>query len=96
LSPYLFIICVEGLSAMLQKAYLEGKIKGIMVCREAPRINHLFFVDDSLVPMHACRQDAQELRRILREKASGQMLNTDKSSNLFIPNIKGGDREAVR
>jgi hypothetical protein len=98
LSPYLFIICGEGLSSMLQKADLEGKIEGIRVCREVPRINHLFFADDSLVLMHACRHDAQELRRILRvyEKVSGQMINTDKSSVLFSPNTKGGEREGVR
>lgn len=44
LSPYLFILCAEGLSAMLQKAEVEGKIEGIRVCREAPRINHLFLL----------------------------------------------------
>lgn len=36
LSPYLFILCVEALSAMLQIAEEEGKIEGIKVCREAP------------------------------------------------------------
>jgi hypothetical protein len=50
---------------MLQKVDLEGKIEGIRVCREAPRINHLFLANDSLVLMRACRHDAQELRRIL-------------------------------
>lgn len=40
LSPYLFIICAEGLSAMLQQAELEGKIGGIRVCHAAPSVNH--------------------------------------------------------
>jgi len=31
LSPYLFIICAEGLSAMLQKAEHEGNIEGIKI-----------------------------------------------------------------
>lgn len=53
LSPYLFIICAEGLSAMLQKAEVEGRIQGIKVCREAPTINHLFFTDDSSA--YVCR-----------------------------------------
>ena len=43
LSPYLFILCAEGLSSMLQRAEENGKIEGISVCRGAPRINHLFF-----------------------------------------------------
>jgi hypothetical protein len=66
LPPYLFIICAEGLSVMLQKAKMDGKIEGIRVCREAPRINHLFFTDDSLVLLQTYRNDAHELRRILQ------------------------------
>jgi len=43
LSPYLFILCAEGLSALLQKAEQEGKLEGIKICQRAPRVNHLFF-----------------------------------------------------
>lgn len=32
LSPYLFIICAEALSAMLQQVEIEGKIQGIRIC----------------------------------------------------------------
>ena len=98
LSPYLFILCAEGLSAMLQKAEHEGKIMGVKVCREAPRINHIFFADDSLVFMRAHRNDVEELKRILHvyEKASGQMINKDKSSILFSPNTNSHVRWQVK
>lgn len=98
LSPYLFILCAEGLSTLLQKAQDEGKIEGIRVCREAPRINHLFFADDSLVLMRASREDATELRRILLvyERASGQVINRDKSYVLFSPNTNPEVRNEVR
>lgn len=98
LSPYLFIICAEGLSALLQKAQADGKIEGIKVCRDTPRINHLFFADDSLVLMRAGQNDAQELRRVLNiyEVASGQVINKDKSSVLFSPNTLQSDRMEVR
>ena len=49
ISPYLFLLCVEGLSAMLKKEEREGHIKGVVVCRGAPRISHLLFADDSIV-----------------------------------------------
>ena len=65
LSPYLFIICAEALSALLQNAESEGKIQGIKICEAAPRINHLFFADDSLILMRAQKEDASELQRIL-------------------------------
>ena len=77
LSP-LFLLCAEGLSALLPKAE-EGRIEGIRVCREAPRINHLFFADDSQILMRAYNGDAQELKRILQvyETGSGQVINRE-------------------
>lgn len=41
ISPYLFLLCVKGLTAMLKKEEAAGHIKGIAVCRGAPRISHL-------------------------------------------------------
>ena len=69
-----------------------------MCVRGAPRINHLFFADDSLILMRACSRNAQELGRILQvyEKASGQMVNRDKSAVLFSPNTSSIDKAEVR
>lgn len=36
ISPYLFLLCSEGLSAMLKKEEREDKIKGVLVRRGAP------------------------------------------------------------
>jgi hypothetical protein len=62
LSPYLFILCAEALSNMLRRAESEGKMEGIMICREAPRVNHLFFADDSLILMKAEESGARQPR----------------------------------
>ena len=72
---------------MLQKAEQEGKLEGIKICRGAPRVNHLFFADDSLILMRARASDAQELGRILEvyERASGQVINKDKSTIIYSP-----------
>jgi hypothetical protein len=64
LSPYLFILCAEGLSAMLGKAEKEGKIEGIKICHGAPKVSHLFFADDYLILMRDRVNDAQELRHV--------------------------------
>jgi len=98
LSPYLFIICAEGLSAMLQRAERDWKIVGIKVCRAAPSVNHLFFADDSLILMRARDVEATELKRVLDvyERASGQMINKDKSSVLFSPNTARTVRDQMK
>jgi hypothetical protein len=49
LSPYLFILCVEELSYMMDKAVREQKITGIPVAHGGMRMSHLFFADDSLL-----------------------------------------------
>ena len=43
LSPYLFILCAEVFSGLLNKAQAEKGLHGIEIARGAPRINHLFF-----------------------------------------------------
>ena len=37
LSPYLFLLCVKGFTALLAKAELDRKITGVSICRGAPR-----------------------------------------------------------
>ncbi|KAL0295851.1 UNVERIFIED_CONTAM: hypothetical protein Sangu_3181300, partial [Sesamum angustifolium] len=49
LSPHLFIMRAEVFSRLLQVAEEDGKLKGIVVARGAPRISHLLFADDSLI-----------------------------------------------
>lgn len=49
LSPYLFVICTKGLSALLNKAETNGVLQGIRVCHGAPSVHHLFFVDDNFL-----------------------------------------------
>lgn len=47
ISPYLFLLCAEGLSAMLQHAETTGQVRGIQIAPAAPSVNHLLFTDDS-------------------------------------------------
>ena len=42
LSPYLFILCAEGLSSLYQVAEQNGKFPGIRVSRGSLRVSHLF------------------------------------------------------
>ena len=73
LSPYLFLICTEGLAALIDDAATRKLIHGVKICRNAPSITHLFFADDSLMFTRANIQEAQRILTILNtyEAASG-------------------------
>ena len=49
LSPYLFLLCAEGLSALLRKADFDREITGVAISQRGPKVSHLFFVDDCLL-----------------------------------------------
>ena len=80
LSPYLFLICTEALSAMLSKAEKNGIKIGVHTSKNGPKISHLFFVDDSLLYCKANLVEWQRLTKILDKYgvALGQKLNKDK------------------
>lgn len=49
LSPYLFILCAEGLSSALNHACSTNLLHGNRVCRAAPPVSHLFFANDCIL-----------------------------------------------
>uniref|UniRef100_A0A453K4Y3 Reverse transcriptase domain-containing protein n=3 Tax=Aegilops tauschii subsp. strangulata TaxID=200361 RepID=A0A453K4Y3_AEGTS len=97
LSPYLFILCAEAFSILLQHAELDHTIEGIQICPQAHRINHLFFADDSLIVMKATVASAEKLQQVLAlyEAQSGQMINKDKSSAFFSKGMSGPRKQQV-
>ena len=98
LSPYLFIICAEGLFALLHCAAQRKAIKGVVASARGPIISHLFFADDSLVFGRATVSDATKIQRILKvyELSLGQQLNFTKTSLYFSPNTDSGTKERVK
>nr|XP_027086514.1 uncharacterized protein LOC113708252 [Coffea arabica] len=97
LSPYLFLICSEGFSNLLKKAEERKDINGLRISRQGPLITHLFFADDSLIFCKANNRQATEVMKILRtyEKASGQLINLDKSAIFFSKNVSRELRREV-
>jgi hypothetical protein len=81
-SPYLFLICAEGLSSLLAYEEMTGGIQGVRVCRNAPSVSHLLFADDSLILMSADLSNATALRSALEMycASSGQLVSEAKSS----------------
>ena len=57
LSPYLFVLCVEGLSTLLDNAEEQNVFFGIRITKLAPKVLHLFFADDSIIFSRASEED---------------------------------------
>jgi hypothetical protein len=86
LSPYLFLLVAEGLSSLLRGAENRGEIQGVRVCRNAPMVSHLLFVDDSLILMEANTDQALHLKNLLDRycASSGQKVSDEKSSIFLV------------
>src|SRR4051794_1307640 len=82
LSPYLFLLCAEELSGLINHEEKLGNLKGVQVCRDSPVISHLLFTDDSLILMKADNANATTLKSVLDEycSASGQIVSAQKCS----------------
>ncbi|XP_062145265.1 secreted RxLR effector protein 78-like [Alnus glutinosa] len=63
ISPYLFLLCVEALSALLNRAKRKGAITGVPTSFKGPQLNHLLFANDSML---FCKANSVEWRRLFR------------------------------
>lgn len=96
-SPYLFLLCAEGFSSLLNY-YNGGTIdRGLRVSYRSPWVSHLLFADDSLIFINASSQSVLRLNKIMRiyGDASGQCVNRDKSSIYFSTNTPDTIRQVL-
>jgi hypothetical protein len=97
ISPYLFLICVEALSALLQQAERKGVINGVPTSQRGPSLNHLLFADDIII---LCKANSVEWRKIMRilgiyENRLAQKLNLQKTSQFFSHNTSQERKQGI-
>ena len=85
LSPYLFLLCAEGLHSLLQRVKNVGDIHGVSISWSGPKLTHLFFANDSLLFCKATTNEIKCIQNILTEYelASGQQVNRQKTTFFF-------------
>ena len=59
LSPFLFLLCTEGLNGLIPQVANRGDIKGYALSRNSKRLTHLLFADDSLLFLQGHRAGMQ-------------------------------------
>lgn len=67
LSPFLFLICSEGLPVLMKLALSEGRLKKTKVSRKGPQISHLLFTDDCVLFGEANEKGGSVLKEVLKE-----------------------------
>jgi hypothetical protein len=87
ISPYLFLFCVEGFSALLKEAQRKNELRGVRFGAGGPHVTHLLFANDNIVFLEATQSCLQALMGVLQdyEVSSGQKVNLGKSSVYFGP-----------
>lgn len=85
ISPCLFLICADAFSRLISNAASENTIHGVHVCKEAPRVSHLFFADDDILFVRANLDECSKVDDIIKtyERASVQKVNLCKIEVAF-------------
>ena len=98
LSPFLFLLCIEGLRGLITKSAMRGDIHGFSLCRRSPSLTHLLFADDSLLFFRSNVEECQKVLDVLQiyEMSSGQQINKAKTTVFFSKSTKEDQRDVIK
>ena len=82
ISPYLFLLCAEGLSSLMKKKEQQGYLRGVRNGSTGPPVSHILFADDTIFFIRGDAKSVQALNDVLQvySNGSGQQINFSKSS----------------
>ena len=86
LSPFLFILMMEGLGRSIKQAKVEGKIKDLQLSESGQSLTHQQFVDDTMLQGIPTVKEALAYKQILSDfsMATGMEVNLSKSKIFFL------------
>lgn len=95
LSPYLFVLCIERLSHLIQDSMKDGSWTPISI--GGVSLSHLLFADDLILFAEANEQQATTIKDCLNVfcTLSGEKVNFDKSSMIFSRKVQPSIRAAI-
>ncbi|GKA19420.1 RNA-directed DNA polymerase, eukaryota, reverse transcriptase zinc-binding domain protein [Tanacetum coccineum] len=96
LSPFLFIIVMEGLHIALKDGLTANLFQGVKIGSSEIRLSHLFYADDVIILSEWNQCDMDNIIRILNVfyLASGLKINISKS-NLYGVGVSSDDIESM-
>lgn len=67
LSPFLFLLCAEGLSTLMRLAMDNGDLKGVRMSRRGSSVSHLLFAYDNILFCATIMEDVVLMKQLLKE-----------------------------
>ncbi|XP_021833608.1 uncharacterized protein LOC110773399 [Prunus avium] len=97
LSPYIFVLCMEKLSHIIQQKIHDNVWKPVQICQGGPFISHLFFADDLILFGEASTTQATLMKHCLDDfgNLSGQKVSFEKSTICVSPNTNADLANAI-
>ncbi|XP_058198477.1 uncharacterized protein LOC131313998 [Rhododendron vialii] len=93
LSPYLFLLCGEGFTALCIDHVSKKLLYGFRINRHCPVVSHLLFADDSVVYYQAMERDCAALYNIMELYEADLLMNQISAE---IAKFWWGSKEAER
>ncbi|XP_038688673.1 uncharacterized protein LOC119987842 [Tripterygium wilfordii] len=92
ISPYLFVLCIERLGHIINRAVSQGAWVPIKLSRQGPNLSHLFFADDLVLFAEASIDQMNVVQDCLRTfcAGSGQKVSLKKSQIFVSRNVDPG------
>ena len=97
LSPYLFVLCMDKLSHLINYRLSLGSWKCVKISRGGPEVSHLFFHDDLILFGQATSTQANIMRSCLATfcDLSGQQISFPKSRVFCSSNMRNCDANEI-
>lgn len=98
LSPYLFILCQDVLSRLIERKFLAGNLCGVKMNINGLAFTHVMYADDIMLFGEANCRDMSQLDFCLEKYCSwyGQLINREKSSIIFSKLVSRERRREIK
>ncbi|KAK9998877.1 hypothetical protein SO802_018480, partial [Lithocarpus litseifolius] len=97
ISPYIFILCMEFLSTLINMKCEEGSWKKIKASRSGLGFSHIIFADDLLLFAKTNQSNIEAIVEVLDEfcKLTGPKISKEKSKIFFSPNFTAEEKVEI-
>lgn len=98
LSPYLFILCQEVPSRLIEREYAIGALHGVKMNPSGPAFTHVMYTDNLMLFAKASTREVKILDVCLEKYClwSGQLINRDKSGLIFSKLVPRDKSRAIK